>query len=298
MIRFNELTPSGDLRRKLDAIYDRVMTSGTYIRGLEMAAFEEEWAEYIGAKHCIAVASGSDALRFLVDEVAVVPWNATPTIDALRRRSLVLADTGRNRTIAATRSLLPVVAVHLYGMPADVDQIETPLLIEDAAQAHGARYKGQMCGTLGDAAVWSFYPTKNLGAYGDAGAVTTDSDDLAAELRQIRMARMDPLQAGFLRVKLPYLAGWNSRRREIAAIYRETLEVETLDPPNWTEPCWHLFPVFVKRRDEMKQKLAARGIETLVHYAVDETELSLPIGPHVTDEEARYVARMVNECAS
>lgn len=302
-IPFVDLVPGKHLRPKLEWAHKFVMSTGQFIGGDVVSTFEQEWADYVGTKHCVGVGSGSDALRFLVPrkDAALVPWNSRPTIDALEGWELALRPVDDE-----THNLKPcrgsvVVAVHLYGCPADVDEFDAGLLIEDCAQAHGAKYRGRMCGTLGDAAAWSFYPTKNLGAYGDAGAITTDSDEIAARIRAMRGARMDPLQAAFLRMKLPYLDGWNARRREIAEKYlRELDSTSVLLPeyPEWAEPCWHLFVIRHPRRDELKQKLYERGIETMIHYPGDGEVLSLPIGPHLTDEQVGHVIEAVNQEAA
>ena len=304
-VPFVDLRPKGKLRQELDFAYQRVMYSSTYIGGAMVQAFEEAWADWVGTKHCIAVSSGSDALRYLCPQegLTLAPINSRPTIDALKLdHSLhLLTDID-----PVTRNLNPcrggvVCAVHLYGCPADIDGFTVNLLIEDCAQAHGARYKGRKCGTLADAAAWSFYPTKNLGAYGDAGAITTDDDNIAQQVRKIRMARMDPLQAAFLMVKLPHLDRWNERRREIAQMYLEGLDCTSVDlpePPEWAEPCWHLFVIRHPRREELRYKLQERGIETMVHYEGDGEVLSLPCAPHLSDEQVRYVIEAVNQCAS
>ena len=304
-IPFVDLVPDKELRPKLEWAYQFVMASGQFIGGDVVSAFEEEWAGYVGAKHCIGVGSGSDALRYLVPNegkgITLVPWNSRPTIDALKGYNSL-----HFRSIdAETRNMKPcrggvVVAVHLYGCPADIDGFDAHLLIEDCAQAHGAKYKGKMCGTLADAAAWSFYPTKNLGAYGDAGAITTDNDKIAHQIRKIRGARMDPLQAAFLRVKLPYLDKWNERRREIAQRYLEGLDCTAVDLPEypeWAQPSWHLFVIRHPERDRLKQQLEERGIETMVHYPGDREVLSLPCAPHLTDAQVGRVIEEVNRCA-
>jgi dTDP-4-amino-4,6-dideoxygalactose transaminase len=177
-------------------------------------------------------------------------------------------------------------------------------VIEDAAQAHGAKYKGRMAGSLGDAAGFSFYPSKNLGAFGDAGAVTTNDDELARGLRMQRNygsqtkyynelkgfnSRLDPLQAAFLRVKLKYLDEWNERRRSASRCYLEKLtEIEELIlpfVPEWAEPAWHLFVVRHSRRDELKEWLKRRGIDTLIHY---------PVPPHLSDAYSGEIAGAMN----
>jgi len=306
----------GELQADLDAAYRRVMESGWFILGDEVDSFEREFAASCGQKHCIGVADGLDALVLILrgygigegDEV-VVPANtyiatwlavslvgATP-IPVEPDPETYNIDPGR---IAAaittkTRALLPV---HLYGHPADMDPICTLgrehglKVIEDAAQAHGATYKGKRAGSLGDAAAFSFYPGKNLGAYGDGGAIVTDDAELADRLRVLRNygsrkkyfnevkgvnSRLDSLQAAFLRAKLPYLDNWNRRRREIARQYRLSLaEIPGLRLPEvapGAEPAWHLFVVRHSGRDALRQHLTEAGIGTLIHY---------PIPPHLS----------------
>ena len=305
--------PYQALKDELDAAYQRVMASGWYILGEEVEHFETEFAAYCQAAHGIGVASGLDALHLALrafdigpgDEVIVPshtfiatwlavshagatpvpvePIEATYTIDPARIEAAI---TPRSRAI---------IPVHLYGQPADLEPILAIArrhglkVIEDAAQAHGARYKGKRIGAHGDAVAWSFYPGKNLGAFGDAGAVTTDDADLAGRLRMLRNygsrekyvnaiqgfnSRLDPLQAAFLGVKLRHLDAWNARRREIAAAYLEGLaESDLVLPvvPDWAEPVWHLFVVRHARRDAIQQQLAEAGIGSLIHY---------PIAPH------------------
>lgn len=301
-IPFVDLKPKPWLMKRLDRAYEHVMHSGTYIKGEMVQWFEELWADYVGAKHCIGVSSGSEALRLLLphNRRITVPANSKPTIDALIGYWLSYGELDQE-----TYNLLPcrrgrICAVHLYGCPADMDGFDADLLIEDCAQAHGAKYKGRKCGTLADAAAWSFYPTKNLGAYGDAGAITTDDDDIAARIRAIRTARMDPLQAAFLRVKLPYLDSWNNRRKEIAQRYLERLDCTSVilpEYPEWAEPSWHLFVIRHPERDMLKEELKERGIETMVHYEGDGEVLSLPCAPHLSMEQVDCVIEAVNQCA-
>ncbi len=306
-----------ELQAELDAAYRRVMTAGWYILGEELERFEAEWADYCDAKHCVGVANGLDALHLVLrawgigagDEV-IVPSNtyiatwlavsyagATPVAVEPDERTYNIDPVRIEASITArTKAIIPV---HLYGQSADMDPIKETAarhglkVLEDAAQAHGARYKGRRCGGLGDAAGWSFYPGKNLGAFGDGGAVTTNDDDLADRVRVLRNygsrikylnevkgfnSRLDPLQAAFLRVKLGHLDEWNVRRCEIAACYLEALgEVPGLVlpvVPRWADPCWHLFVVRHSRRDDLQAALARQGVGTLIHY---------PIPPHLSD---------------
>ena len=306
-----------ELREELDAAYCRFMDAGWYVLGTEVETFENEFAAYCGTRHCVGVGNGLEALHLILvswgigpgDEV-IVPSNtyiatwlavsmagATPVPvepDPVTRNM----DANRIETAltARTRVILPV---HLYGMPADMDPIMGIArryglkVLEDAAQAHGARYRGRRCGGLGHAAAWSFYPGKNLGAFGDAGAVTTNDEDLADRVRVLRNygsrekyfnevkgfnSRLDPLQAAFLRIKLRHLDEWNERRQAIAELYVEKLEgvpgLKLPSVPGWANPCWHLFVVQHPNRDELKRCLTEDGIGTLIHY---------PVPPHLSE---------------
>lgn len=307
-------TPYIELKDELNAAFRRVMESGWYILGKEVEAFEEEFAAYSGAKYCIGVASGLDALFLIIralgigpgDEV-IVPANtyiatwlavthagATP-VPVEPNESTYNLDPGKIEAVitSKTKAILPV---HLYGQAADMDPINALAtryglkVIEDCAQAHGARYKGRRAGSLGDAAGFSFYPGKNLGAIGDGGAVTTSDPALADRIRVLRNygsrikyhnevagwnSRLDELQAAFLRVKLPILDEWNDRRKKIADGYLKHLAaVPGLilpSVPDWAEPVWHLFVVRHPQRDGLQNTLAETGIGTLIHY---------PIPPH------------------
>lgn len=314
MIPFLDLkAPHQELQAELDAVWVRVRDSGWYILGPEVDAFEQEYAAYCGARHCVGLANGLDALHLALcalgvgagDEVIVpsntyiatwlavsqcgatpVPVEPDPATHNLDPRRIEAAVTPR------TKVILPV---HLYGQPADLDPILSIArrhglrVLEDAAQAHGARYKGQRVGAHGDAVAWSFYPGKNLGALGDAGAVTTNDEAVADRLRVLRNygsrvkyvnevqgwnSRLDPLQAAILRVKLAHLDAWNARRAEIAALYlRELADCGVVLPqvPDWAQPVWHLFVIRHPQRDALQQRLAQVGIQTLIHY---------PIPPH------------------
>ena len=301
--------PYQELKDELDSAYERVMASGSFILGCELAAFEAEFAAACEAKYCIGVANGLDALQLILralgvangDEV-IVPTNtyiatwlaisyagaipipvepdeATYNLDPLR---LEAAITSRTKAI---------IAVHLYGQPADMDAINQIgarygiKVIEDAAQAHGARYKGRRVGGLGDAAAFSFYPGKNLGALGDAGAVVTNDAQIADTLEVLRNygsrvkynheckgfnSRLDELQAAFLRVKLVKLDEWTQRRKKVANQYlQELADIPHLilpSVPQNTEPGWHLFVIRHPYRNRLQRHLADAGIGTLIHY--------------------------------
>ncbi|MBV6397456.1 MAG: dTDP-3-amino-3,4,6-trideoxy-alpha-D-glucose transaminase [Anaerolineales bacterium] len=310
-------SPYEELRDEMDAAYRRVMESGWYILGEETERFEQEFARYCGVKHCIGLGNGLEALHLILraydigegDEVIVPantyiaswlavtyagakpvpvePIEATYNLDPSRVESAI---TPRTRAI---------MAVHLYGQPADMDSLREVAarhglsLIEDAAQAHGATVNGRRAGSLSDAAGWSFYPGKNLGAMGDAGGVTTDDDQLADRIRVLRNygsrvkyhnevkgfnSRLDPLHAAFMRVKLKYLEEWNARRKALAGRYLEALaDVPDLilpHAPRWADPSWHLFVIRHPERDALQKHLTEHGIGTLIHY---------PIPPHLSD---------------
>jgi dTDP-3-amino-3,4,6-trideoxy-alpha-D-glucose transaminase len=305
-----------ELREDLDAAARRVMASGQFILGPEVTAFEEEFAAYCDTRHAIGVGSGLDALRLILlgyevgqgDEV-IVPSNtfiatwlavsqagATPVpVEPELETHNITAEAVDAAITHSTKAIMPV---HLYGQPADMDGLMAlgrdrgiPV-IEDAAQAQGARYGGRRAGGLGDAAGFSFYPGKNLGAMGDAGAVTTNDNALAERVRTLRNygskvkyhhdlpglnSRLDSLQAAVLRIKLRRLDDWNERRREVAARYRGRLVgVEGLVLPavaEWAEPVWHLFVVRHPRRDALQERLSDAGVDTIIHY---------PIPPHLS----------------
>jgi dTDP-4-amino-4,6-dideoxygalactose transaminase len=305
-----------EIKDDIDSAMQRVMDSGYYLLGQELKSFEAEYAAYVGAKHCIGVGNGLDALHLSLraldvkagDEV-IVPSNtyiatwlavsmvgATPVPVEPDERTYNIDPAKIEAAITKrTRAMLPV---HLYGQPADMDPIiemarkHGLATLEDAAQAHGAKYKGKRVGALGDITAWSFYPTKNLGAFGDAGAVTTDSDELADSLRLLRNygsrvkyeneikgvnSRMEELHAAILRVKLRVLDDWNSRRRKLAAIYLAGLQNTDLTlpwVPDWAECVWHIFAVRSADRAALQQHLTALQVGTMIHY---------PIPPHLSD---------------
>ena len=303
-----------ELREEIDSAVQRVLESGHYILGPEVEAFESEFAKFCGAAHCSGVGNGLDALHLALramdigpgDEV-IVPSNtyiatwlavshcgATPVPVEPDQRTFNLDPVRIEAAITArTRVVLPV---HLYGQPADMDSILAVArkhglrVLEDGAQAHGARYKGRRLGAHGDAVAWSFYPSKNLGAMGDAGAVTTNDSQIAERVRALRNygsgakymneaqgynSRLDPLQAAILRVKLQRLDAWNERRRAVARAYDQGLAGLGLVlpyAPDWAEPVWHLYVVRHPRRDALQQALTDAGVGTLIHY---------PVPPHL-----------------
>lgn len=311
MIPFLDLkAPYLELKAEMDEAYRRVMESGWFITGGEVEAFEEEFAAYCGAQHCIGVGNGLDALHLILraleigpgDEV-LVPSNtyiatwlavsyagATPVPVEPDEKTHNMAPERIEAAITpATRAIMPV---HLYGQPADMDPILAIAkrhglkVIEDAAQGHGATYRGRRAGSLGDAAGFSFYPGKNLGAMGDGGAVTTSDGDLAEKVRLLRSygskvryrhevkgfnSRLDELQAALLRVKLAHLDLWNERRRRIARVYQEGIRREGVRLPSvlpGAEPVWHLYAVCHPERDLLQGALRRAGVDTLIHYPV------------------------------
>jgi dTDP-4-amino-4,6-dideoxygalactose transaminase len=299
-----------ELQAEINDAVARVLRSGWYIGGPELAAFEDAFASYCGAGHCIGVANGLDALHltlramesgpgdevilagngFIATVLAVSMVGATPVLVEPDPRTHNLDPQRVEAAITPrTRVLLPT---HLYGQPADLDPLLELArryglrLVEDAAQAHGARYRGARIGAHGDAVTWSFYPSKNLGALGDAGAVTTDDPALAERIRVLGNygsherysnktkgvnSRLDPVQAAILAVKLRHLDEWNGRRAAIAGRYlRELADTDLELPfvPDCADPVWHLFVVQSEHRDSLQRQLTAAGVQTLVHYPV------------------------------
>ncbi|MDP6944200.1 MAG: DegT/DnrJ/EryC1/StrS family aminotransferase [Myxococcota bacterium] len=297
------------IQEALDQAWRDVSRSGQYILGPQVARFEADFAAYCGTEHAIGVGSGLDALHLVLrawdlgpgDEV-IVPANtyiatwlavsltgATP-VPVEPTHATANLDVSRVEA-AVTPRTRAVVPVHFYGQPVDMDPLKAIagrhdlMLLEDAAQSHGARYRGQRTGGLGDAGAFSLYPGKNLGALGDGGIITTDDDALADRLRALRNygspvkyahsiqgvnSRLDALQAALLSVKLPHLDSWNQRRRSIAHRYLEGLaDIEELTLPlsePWAEHVWHLFVVRHPRRDALQAALADRGVEAFKHY--------------------------------
>jgi dTDP-4-amino-4,6-dideoxygalactose transaminase len=312
--------PYLELKDELDEAYKRVMESGWYILGDECEAFEKEFADYCGTKYCIGVGNGLDALHLILraygigegDEVIVpantyiATWLAVSYAGA---KPVPVEPDEKTYNInpnlieqSITERTKAIIAVHLYGQPADMDSINALAkknnlkVIEDAAQAHGAKYKGRRAGSLGDAAGFSFYPGKNLGAIGDGGAVTTNDPVLAEKVKVLRNygsrikyynevkgfnSRLDELQAAMLRVKLSKLDKWNERRSKVARIYLQELKNcnDLIIPyvPEWAEPSWHLFVVRSQKRDELQSYLIKNDIGTLIHY---------PVPPHLSEAYA------------
>ncbi len=351
--------PFGELGPEIGAAAARVLASGRFVLGAEVEAFERAFAEHVGVAHCVGVGSGLDALHLALvamgvgpgDEVIVPATTYVATWIAVTRAGARVVpvepdpatgniDVARlaPAVTARTRAVIPV---HLHGRPVEM----APLLevarrcglavLEDAAQAHGARLDGRRAGALGDAGAWSFYPGKNLGAMGDGGAVTTDDGALADRLRSLRNygsrrryehrelgfnSRLDEIQAAVLSAKLPHLDAWNARRARVAARYADGLAGTGVAlPPPAPEGghAWHVYAVRSPRRDALAAHLAGEGVATLSHYpvpphlqpayrhlglgpgslpvaeAIAQETLSLPMGPHLGDDEVDDVIAAV-----
>jgi len=304
-----------ELKPAIDAAMARVADSGWYILGKEVTAFEQEFASFCGVKHCVGLGNGLEALELVLrawdigpgDEVIVpsstyiATWLAATACGATPvpvEPDIRTANLDPERVAAAiTPKTKAIIPVHLYGQATDMDPLmelgrkHGIKVLEDVAQAQGARYKGRRAGCLADAGAFSFFPSKNLGAMGDAGAVTTDDDQLADRLRTLRNygskvkyvnletgvnSRLDEMQAAILRAKLPTLDTFNERRRVLAARYLDKLRgisgVELPYVPQWAEPIWHLFTVRCDDRKRITDALDAAKIGWLIHY---------PIPPHL-----------------
>lgn len=316
-IPFLDLKASHDeLRAELLEAFERVLDSGWYILGNEVKQFEQEFSEYCEAKYCVGVGNGLDALHLILraygigegDEV-IVPSNtyiATWLAVSYSGAIPISVEPDENTynvdpsliEAAITSKTKAIIAVHLYGQPADMDAINEVAnrhkikVIEDAAQAHGATYKGRRVGSLGDAAGFSFYPGKNLGAIGDGGAVTTNDVDIADKVRILSNygsslkyhnevkgfnSRLDEIQAAFLREKIKKLDQWNQRRKAIAIEYINKLgDIKIVLPssPDWAESVWHLFVIRYQQRNQLQKRLNDAGIGTMIHY---------PIPPHLQE---------------
>lgn len=296
------------IHQEIDEAMARVVSRASFIGGDEVVQFEKEFAAHCGTTSCVGVGNGTDAIYLLLralgvkagDEVVTVSHTFIATCEAisLTGATPVFVDV-RSDTMLLDASLLEraitprtraIIAVHLYGQPCDMDAVTAIAnahgipVIEDAAQAHGASWRGRRVGTLGTAATFSFYPGKNLGAYGDAGAVVSNDADVVAHVRLLANhgrkdkylheaigvnSRLDSLQAAVLRAKLPHLDSWNASRRAHAARYLNGLRESGVELPQVAEgadPVWHLFVVRSPRRDELQRALKSRGIDTGVHY--------------------------------
>jgi dTDP-4-amino-4,6-dideoxygalactose transaminase len=297
---------TAQLRDELDEAYARVAASGHFVLEAEVERLEVAWASFCGTRFAVGVASGTDAIALALaalgvgpgDQVVTAANTCVPTIVGIEATGAtpVLADAdAETRTLdparleealsSRTRAIVPV---HLYGGCADVDTISAVAggipIVEDCAQAHGAELGGRRAGSLGAAGAWSFYPTKNLGALGDAGAVTTDDPGVADRVRLLRRygerkryrhvlrgrnSRLDALQAAFLSAKLPHLEAWNERRRAVAGHYAQALEGTALEPPaerRGQRHVFHLYTVLARDRDAVRSALADRGVQTAIHF--------------------------------
>lgn len=315
MIPFLDLKAAYDeLASELDEAVLRASRSGWYIGGPEVEAFERAYAQYTDADYCVGVGNGLDALilalraldvgsgdevivpshTFIATWLAVSAVGATPVPVEPRWGSYNIDVDGIKKAITSkTKVIMPV---HLYGIPADMDAIcalakqHQLYVVEDAAQAHGAKVRGRRIGSHGDVVAWSFYPGKNLGALGDGGAITTNNEAIAKRVRMLGNygsevkyhnleqgvnSRLDPIQAAVLAVKLKHLDAWNARRREIADAYHQQLNNSHLvlpEVPEWAEPVWHLYVVRTAAPDGLQKALTEAGIGHLIHY---------PIPPHL-----------------
>ena len=362
MIKFLDLALQYKaIKSEIDSAIANVIHDTAFIGGKYVQIFEQQFADYIGAKYCVGVGNGTDALEIAIEALQlppnseiIVPGNsfiASPEAVTRCGHKVVFADVDHGSyTLTAdsvraklTKKTKAVMAVHLYGHPCDMDALQDIcnqhdlILIEDCAQAHGAKYKGRNVGTFGQLSAFSFYPGKNLGAYGDAGAITTQDESLSLRVRMIanhgriakydhefegRNSRLDGLQAAILSVKLSHLDAWTKRRIEIADVYLEHLTgVSDLILPErkaWAHQVYHLFVIRTERRDELKAFLNEQGIETGIHYPialpklnayanndtpdprvfynqVDSSLLSLPIGEHLSLDDAGLVASAIRK---
>ena len=360
MIPFFDLTKQyASIQSEIDDAAARVMRSGWFILGPEVKTFENEFAEYQGVKHAVGVGSGTEAIHIALlalgigagDEVITVPNTAVATVAAIELTGAraVLCDVRQDSMLldveqlerAITPRAKAIIPVHLFGQSCDLDPIlriaraNKIFVLEDCAQAHGATYRGKRVGTHGDIAALSFYPTKNLGAYGDGGAIITHDAALAERVNLLRQygwreryaseikgknSRLDELQAAILRVKLRHLDEWNAARRERAALYTELLR--TVTPPRerpYGQSVYHLYVVQTPRRDALIAHLKTRSIGAAIQYplAIHQQAaytnlgyrdadlpvasrlareiVSLPLYPELALDDVRAVAQAVNE---
>lgn len=299
-----------EIKEEIDGALARTLTRGNFILGEEVEKFEEEFARYLGVNYGVGVASGTEALQLSLmalgigpgDEVITVPNTAVPTVSAISQTGArpvlvdIMYDTFTMDTsvleTAITAKTKAVIPVHLYGNVVDMEPLikmareNSVAVIEDACQAHGAEYKGRKVGTIGDLGAFSFYPTKNLGAYGDGGMVVTNDKALAQKVRLLRFygmtdkdrylhetkgmnSRLDEMQAAVLNIKLKYLDKWNDLRREKAALYNSLLADTSLNlpyEPSYARHVYHLYALRTERRNELRRYLGRNNIGTSVHY--------------------------------
>jgi dTDP-4-amino-4,6-dideoxygalactose transaminase len=362
-----QLTSINDLNRHISPIasavleaISRVIASGWFVLGTEVAAFEKDFADYCGVDHCVTLGNGTDSLELafralnigvgskvltvanagMYSTVAILATGATPVYADIQTDSLLI-DVAEVTQIICNQQIDAIVITHLYGLLADVEQLvqlansKNIPVIEDCAQAHGAMLNGKKAGSFGDIACFSFYPTKNLGALGDGGAIVTSRNDLAQRVRQLRQygweskyratlaggrnSRLDEMQAAVLRVMLPLLDGWNTRRREIATRYSQGICHENIATPTIhnEEYVAHLYVIKTTNRDSLKQHLSVAGIPSDVHYPIPDYQqpacahlfleiskpvteqqcnqvLTLPCFPEMTDAEVDMVISSIN----
>lgn len=344
-------------KKVIDSAISDVLKSAWFILGNQTKSFEQEFADYIGVKYCIGLSSGTDAIALALisqnigigDEVITTNMTAFPTItgimqsgaspvvvDIYQETGLINVSEIKKNITKKTKAILPV---HLYGQSCDMDKINkiahkhNLIVIEDCAQSVGSLYNGNKTGTFGICSAFSFYPTKNLGAYGDAGAIVTNDKDCYEKVMQLRNygqsvryihdspgynCRIDELQAAILRVKLKDLDNKNKKRREIASIYKKELRADfCLIENNYSLSNYHLFVIKSKDRDKLSKKLLQNGVSNLIHYPIPinkqkafpgssnnqypNTEtfaseiLSIPIFPELTEDEIKYIIEIINK---
>ena len=361
-IKFLDLNYQYNLiKDEIDLAIKEVISNTAFIGGKYVKQFEDDFSDYVQATHCVGVANGTDALEIAIEALnlpkeseIIVPANSfISSAEAVTRsgHKVVFCDCDpKNYTISIpslrskiTRKTKAVMAVHLYGHPCDMDMLKQIAkehdlkIIEDCAQAHGAEYKGVRVGAIGDVGAFSFYPGKNLGAYGDGGAIVTNSDELAKKCRMIanhgriekynhefegRNSRLDGLQAAILSVKLRHLDAWTDDRIKVADYYLEHLkDVKELVLPqreDWAKQVYHLFVIRSEKRDELKDYLNSKDIQTGIHYPIalpklqayhylaqqdeeffanhhDGELLSLPIGEHMDEHKFYQVEKFINK---
>ena len=351
-----------ELQNEIDSSVSRVLNSGRYIGGSEVESFEEEFSNYCDSKYTIGVANGLDALVLSLKSLdigmgdqVIVPantfiatWLAVSEVGAIpvpvEPNPYTYNIDVKEIQKAITPKTKAIIPVHLFGQPADLEPIlllakqHNLFIIEDAAQAIGARYKEKKIGAHGDLVCWSSYPGKNLGAFGDAGAISTNNEALSKKIRSLSNygsnkkyihsfigmnSRLDPIQAAILRVKLQFLDSWIDRRKNIASVYssafKDHLDFKIPYVPDWAEPVWHLYVINSNHRNKIQNNLTENGIETIIHYPIPphlqdaycenlppnislpvtehlaQNILSLPIGPHLLEEQYRYVIERLNK---
>ena len=306
------------LKKEIHEAIEGVFDSGCFILGEKVKRFEEEFSAYCGCRYGVGVGSGTEALHLVLvacgigygDKVITVPNTAVPTVSAITFAGATplfvdveqqtcnmdpnkLEDfLKREIKVKGSSTIKAIIPVHLYGHPADMDpimelaEIYNLKVIEDACQAHGAEYKGRKVGSIGDAGCFSFYPTKNLGGYGDGGIIVTDNINLSEKLTQLRNygqknryisptkgfnSRLDEIQAAILLVKLRHLDGWNEQRREKAHLYNNLLNDSDVESPvesDYARHIYHLYVIKCKERDKLKERLESQGVQTLIHYPI------------------------------